>query len=432
MTGTEWEFVNAVEASAKTGIPEVLVYKKAAPKLIDITDASLAREAVEDRRRLEAFFREHFFFEDNSFRRAFRTFDNATAFRDLVTTQLRKLLNRRISAERRAISGDMRWQGSPFRANRPFEIGDQRIFTGREQEVRDLLQRLDRLSDAETSFLLITGPSGSGKTSLLRAGVLSRLTRPFQFEEVASVRACLVDPSASPKGPIAALADALCSATALGEPLSSFGLNASTLARLLASEPELAAQQIASAMAAAPSGASTSGGNRLLLLLDPLEPILENTSDSELEALALALHAMAQARAIWVIAVLRSDAVPALERLPALQPLIEQHGWIEIGPPSPTQIRQVVEIPARVAGIELDANEANEAHGRELVAHLEADATAVRLWPPLIQPVLEHLYQQAVERQAGRAEDVHLSGADYRASGGIDRFVLARADRLLA
>lgn len=432
MTGTEWEFVNAVEASAKTGTPEVLVYKKTAPKLIDITDASLAREAVEDRRRLEAFFREHFFFEDNSFRRAFRTFDNATGFRDLVTTQLRKLLNRRISAERRAISGDMRWQGSPFRPNRPFEIGDQRIFTGREQEVRDLLQRLDRLSAAETSFLLITGPSGSGKTSLLRAGVLSRLTRPFQFEEVASVRVCLVDPRTSPAGPIAALADALCSATVLGEPLSSFGLDAPSLSRLLASEPELAAQQIGSAMAAAPSGPSTSGGNRLLLLFDPLEPALEQSADNEPEVLARALHALARARPIWVIAVLRSDAVPALGRLSALQPLIERQGWIEIGPPSPAQIRQVVEIPARVAGIELDANEASETNERELVAHLETDAAAIRLWHALIQPVLERLYQRAIERQSEDVDEVRLSGADYRTSGGIREYVLAQAEGLWA
>jgi hypothetical protein len=62
MTGTEWEFINAVEASAASGTPEVLVYKKTAPRLVDITDAAAAREAVEDRRRLEEFFRSHFFF----------------------------------------------------------------------------------------------------------------------------------------------------------------------------------------------------------------------------------------------------------------------------------------------------------------------------------------------------------------------------------
>jgi hypothetical protein len=115
MTGTQWEFVNAVEASARSGRPEVLVYKKTKSKLVDITNAEATREALDDRRRLEDFFRVNFFNEDASFRRAFRTFDSDAGFRDLLEGQLRKLLNRRISAEMRAISGAGEWRGSPFR-----------------------------------------------------------------------------------------------------------------------------------------------------------------------------------------------------------------------------------------------------------------------------------------------------------------------------
>jgi len=425
MTGTEWEFVNAVEASAKTGIPEVLVYKKTTPKLVDITDAALAREAVEDRRRLEDFFRQHFFFDDNSFRRAFRTFDNTTAFRELVSTQLRKLLNRRISAERRATAGDLRWQGSPFRPDRPFEISDARIFTGREQEVRALLQRLEQLSTEAASLLLVTGPSGSGKTSLLRAGVLPRLTRPFQFDEIAAVRTCLVDPSAAAAGPTAAIADALRAQPALAEPLASFGLGAAELNRLLSSDPALAAQQISSALKASAPDLTTSGGTRLLLLLDPLDSALAQATEDQLQTFAAALHALACAASIWVIAILRSDALPALARLTALRPLILRQGWTEIGPPSAARIRQVVEIPARIAGIELDADDLGE---RELVDHLEADANRLRLWPPLVQPVLDAAYQRAVQRQASTAGGgLRLSSRDYLAAGGIDGHLLTRA-----
>ncbi|MEA1048735.1 AAA family ATPase [Lamprobacter modestohalophilus] len=425
MTGTEWEFVNAVEASAKTGIPEVLVYKKTTPKLVDITDAALAREAVEDRRRLEAFFRAHFFFDDNSFRRAFRTFDNATAFRELVSTQLRKLLNRRISAERRATTGDLRWQGSPFRPDRPFESSDARIFTGREQEVRELLQRLEQLATEETSLLLVAGPSGSGKTSLLRAGVLPRLTRPFQFDEIAAVRACLVDPSAAEAGPTAAIAEALCAQPALAEPLANFGLGSAELHRLLISDPALAAQQISSALKASSPEMTTSGGTRLLLLLDPLDAALDSAPLEQLQTFATTLQALASATAIWVVAILRSDALPALERLSALHPLIQRQGWSEIGPPSAARIRQVIEIPARIAGIEIDAHELGE---RELVEHIEADANRLRLWPPLIQAVLDSGYQRALQRQAATSNGgLRLSSADYLAAGGINGHVLTRA-----
>lgn len=432
MTGTEWEFVNAVEASATSGTPEVLVYKKTTPRLVDITDASVARDAVEDRRRLEEFFRAHFFFDDNTFRRAFRTFDNAATFRELVETQLRKLLHRRISAERRAAAGAAHWHGTPFRADRPFDGSDERIFTGREQEVRQLLQRIQDLADADVSLLLLTGPSGSGKTSLVRAGLLPRLTRPFQFETIASVRTCLVEPGAHSAGPTAALADALCAPGLLGEPLARFGLDVAALTRLLTRDPELAAQQIGSAIAMSSPAATAGGGAALLIALDPLDAISENADLDALHAFGTALRALAAAPAVWVLGVLGSDALPAIAELPALQPLIDAGGWSEVGAPSPSRIRQVVEIPARIAGIELDADAAGE---RELVDDLEADATAVRLWPPLVQLALERAYRHAAQRAtlddpAGNTGQLRLTAADYHAAGRIDALVLERAATL--
>ncbi|MBK1703572.1 AAA family ATPase [Halochromatium glycolicum] len=426
MTGTEWEFINAVEASAASGTPEVLVYKKTAPRLVDITDAAAAREAVEDRRRLEEFFRSHFFFEDNSFRRAFRTFDTSSAFRELVETQLRKLLNRRISAERRALAGSLHWHGSPFRADRPFDSSDERIFTGREQEVRQLLLRVQQLADADAGFLLITGPSGSGKTSLLRAGLLPRITRPFQFEEIARVRSCLIEPAAHPAGPIAALADALCDQAMLGEPLAGFGLDAAALARLLSTDAPLAAQQIGTAIATRSPAAG--GAARLLIALDPLESLLQHGDQDHLHRFGAALDALARAPAVWVLGVLRSDALPDLAQLPALQPLIEAHGWIEVAAPADSRLRQIVEIPARVAGIDLDADATSE---RDLIEELEADASLLSVWPPLVQQALASAYQIAVQRAATNdAGELRLTAADYHAGGRIDAQVLARASAL--
>lgn len=162
MTGTEWEFVDAVEASARTGSPEVLVYRKIAPRLVDVTDDEATHEALADRRRLEDFFRTHFYNPDGSFARAFRQFSSDRSFRELLETQLRKLLNRRISAERRLVSSLGDWQGSPFRAQRPFEAGDDRIFTGREVETRELVTRLEALHGSGQGLLLLTGASGVG------------------------------------------------------------------------------------------------------------------------------------------------------------------------------------------------------------------------------------------------------------------------------
>lgn len=434
MTGTEWEFVNAVEGSGSAGNPEVLVYKKTAPRLVDITDAEAARQAVDDRRRLDEFFRRHFFNEDNTFRRAFRTFDSDAGFRDLLEVQLRKLLNRRISVERRASTGDRQWRGSPFRVGRPFDTGDERVFTGREREVRELLTRLSERAAAGRGLLLITGASGSGKTSLLRAGLVPRLTRPFQFEEVATVRCCLVHPRTDGATPIDALAARLCAPDCLGDALGRFGLAADRLARLLSNEPAVAAHQIATAATVQARAGHPEAIARLAVIVDPLDALFTHgdaaaegdIDDAALRAFAAALHALAVGEGVWVIASLRSDALRHLPRLGPLLDLLDAPGWAALEPPATARIRQVMEIPARIAGIDLDTRD--DAQGRGLVELVEAEAATLRLWPPPVQGVLERAYRAALASgTVTDAGEVQVSARHYREQGGLAGHVVAHA-----
>ena len=424
MTGTEWEFVNAVQASAQNGAPEVLVYKKTAPKLVDITDGARAREAVEDRRRLDEFFRSHFFNEDNTFRRAFRTFDSDASFRELVEVQLRKLLNRRISAERRAATGAVHWHGSPYRPDHPFDIGDERVFTGREGEVRALLTRLSARQPGQPGFLLLSGPSGSGKTSLLRAGLVPRLTRPFLFEQIATVRCAIVHPGTDGPTPLAALAARLTAADVLADPLAQFGLDADALERLLTTEPTVAAGQLVSALKQIAKANDSEAQARLAVIVDPLEALFDSADQAAWRGFAAALRALADNPSIWVIASLRGDALHRLAELPALAPLLSASAWTELEPPAAARIRQIVEIPARVAGIDLESADGRGGHG--LVEQIEAEASGLRLWAPSVQGVLDDAYRDAVERGGA----MRLSAAQARAGGGIAGQVLARADRL--
>ncbi|MGB5671040.1 MAG: ATP-binding protein, partial [Sedimenticolaceae bacterium] len=62
----------------------------------------------------------------------------------------------------------------PYPGLRPFGREEDAIFFGRENQVDDLLDRLQ-----ETHFLAVIGTSGSGKSSLVRAGLLPALDSGF-------------------------------------------------------------------------------------------------------------------------------------------------------------------------------------------------------------------------------------------------------------
>ncbi|WPL19061.1 putative protein containing caspase domain protein [Thiorhodovibrio winogradskyi] len=441
MTGTEWEFIDAVTNSSDRGLPEVLVYKKATPKLVDITDAETAQEAITDRRRLEDFFRSHFFNADNTFKRAFRTFDGDARFRELIEGQLRKLLNRRVSAERRAAAGERQWRGSPFRACQAFEPGDERVFTGRETELRELTERLQTRAEAGVGLVLLSGPSGSGKTSLLRAGMVSRLTRPFRLESIATVRCCLVSLPALPQEPLNALAESLCAETCLGDSLRGFGLDAPAMATLLAQDPRVAARQLGAALRQSARGQTLEGHARLAVIVDPLDALFEaaeealGTAVSEqdggeqaLRRFARALAELARSGEIWVLVGMRSDALRHLPRLPALAAMLDATAWQRLEPLPSARIRQIVEIPARIAGIEFEAQTSGP--GRGLIELIEAEAGRLRHWAPPLQALLHAAYLSARDAACGDEDALRLSLEHWREQGGLAGQVLTQAEAL--
>ncbi|EIC22039.1 nSTAND1 domain-containing NTPase [Thiorhodovibrio frisius] len=441
MTGTEWEFIDAVTNSDDEGLPEVLVFKKATSKLVDITDAEKAQEAITDRRRLEDFFRSHFFNEDNTFRRAFRTFDGDAQFRELIEGQLRKLLNRRVSAERRAAAGEHQWRGSPFRACQAFEPGDERVFTGRETELRELTERLQARAEAGAGVVLLSGPSGSGKTSLLRAGMVSRLTRPFRVERIAAVRCCLVSPPSLPQDPLVALAESLCAESCLGDALGGFGLDAPALATLLAQDPAVGARQLSAALQHSARVQILEGQVRLAIIVDPLDvlfdapeeadsedPVAQEAGEQKLRLFAQALAELARSGEIWVLVGMRSDALRHLPRLPALAAMLDASAWQRLEPLPGARIRQIVEIPARIAGIEFE-DQAN-GPGRGLIELIEAEAGRLRQWAPPLQALLHAAYLNA--RDGAPADDnaLRLSLEHWCTQGGLAGQVLSQADAL--
>ena len=90
---------------------------------------------------------------------------------------------------------------NPFPGLRPFELGEEHLFFGREGQIDELLIRLNR-----TRFLAILGASSSGKSSLVRAGLLPALYSGFLPNASSSWRVALMRPGSNP---ISSLARAL-------------------------------------------------------------------------------------------------------------------------------------------------------------------------------------------------------------------------------
>jgi hypothetical protein len=60
----------------------------------------------------------------------------------------------------------------PYPGLRPFRENEQRLFFGRDRQVKEILQRLER-----SSFAVVIGGSGSGKSSIVNAGVIPSLRK---------------------------------------------------------------------------------------------------------------------------------------------------------------------------------------------------------------------------------------------------------------
>lgn len=89
--------------------------------------------------------------------------------------------------------GDDLVSSNPFPGLRPFGTNEADRFFGREQQIAELVARLD-----EVSFVAVAGSSGCGKSSLVRAGLLSALARRSNAESGTVWRAVVMRPGNSP------------------------------------------------------------------------------------------------------------------------------------------------------------------------------------------------------------------------------------------
>ncbi len=426
VTGTEWEFEDALASYRERAMPDLMLYRKRAKA----NPESDRQEAVEDwlrqRDLVEDFMRRWFRdSEGKSATAASWSFTDGAAFEAMLEEHLRALLRKRLSGS--AEGATIRWhRGSPYRGLEAFEPEHEQIFFGRTRARNEVRELLARQAARGNAFVLVMGASGSGKSSLVKAGVLPELREAGMVGQVALVRHAITRPGAASDS-VSGLAAALFTGTALPElaepPL---GYTAETMTDLLRRVPEEAMQPIRKALSAAgrAAGLTAQGEARLLVVIDQLEEMFtaEGATAEGRERYVAALRALASSGVAWVIATMRSDFFDRLERLPALAALAQGEAKYLLTAPDGSEIGQIIRQPAREAGVRFEVDEKAGQSLDEVIQEVAArDAGSL----PLLEYLLDQLWHC-------RTENGILTYAAYHDLGGLEGAIGRRAEAVLA
>jgi formylglycine-generating enzyme required for sulfatase activity len=433
VTGTEWEFEDAIKSMRARHVPEVLVYRKrnAALQLPDSVTALAERQ--EQLRLVEAFFQRWFASRpDGNVDVALRKFSSTPEFEKLVEEHLRKLLKQRLGGGTTTV----RWHaGSPYRGLQAFEPEHGEIFFGRANASRALRDLLERRLAGHVPFVAVLGASGSGKSSLVKAGLIPNLAAGSWLGGIGFSRHAILRPADDERHPLGALARALLGPSALPE-LAQRGLDSPQKTEALlrespASAASMIMQTLRDAAAQAPPRAHQRAG--LLIVVDQLEELFTSPfSPDARRSFVNVLEVLAQTSAdptlpddappILVVATMRSDFFGQLDQLPRLAHLIEGDGQFLLLPPDEHEIGQMIRHPAAFAGLRF---ERDEDRGLGLDYEILAVAKRDTRVLPLLSFVLDQLWQQ-------RSAEGMLTFEAYRRLGGLEGALAMRAEGVLA
>jgi WD40 repeat protein len=273
----------------------------------------------------------------------------------------------------------------PYRGLRSFREEDHRWFFGRDRDIQRLVEKLKR-----RQFLAVVGPSGSGKSSVTLAGLLPRL------------RAGAVPGSES---------WAIVTLTPGARPLEALA------AAVLQVHPGLPAPAVLSELATGDTALSVrmrGGDQTVALVVDQVEETFTQCEDIEARRRFFGnlLQASAMGGPCTVVITMRADFYPHAADYPALAQALANHQYL-VGPLDRDAIRQVIEQPARLAGLSLQQG---------LVDAIVRDVGV----EPGTLPLMEHTLFELWERRRGRT----LTLDALAEVGGVAGAVSQRADQI--
>lgn len=288
---------------------------------------------------------------------------------------------------------------APYKGLEPFTQQDARYFFGREQLIEKIINCIIDLTEQQSQpnaeaplrFISIVGASGSGKSSLVMAGVMAYLRQRDQHW------ICL--PATRPGyDPLGKLAQML----APYQPPRDVKAE-DTLAKNLR-DNATGLQKLTEAIA-------RYRRCHLILYIDQFEELFTtgiNQADQELFIDRLESVARDPNKRVFVLITLRADFYHRLLENNRLAVLLEQQ-TITVPAMNVEQLRDVIEKPARLAGLTFEGN---------LVGDLLNDISKQREALPLLQFTLKKLYDQSDQRLLTTRIYEEMGGV----SGALDRY----------
>jgi hypothetical protein len=378
---TAYDVLTAISARQGRDHPDVFVFHKGERPRAPIDDPAGLERAQTQWIRLQQFLERSLAAPQADRRATVQSFDTINELDQKIESLLREWLASR-GLLGRAVAWPIATKGSPFPGLAPFDEDRAAVFFGRSGDVNRSLDRLKAAADQGTSFLLVVGASGSGKSSLIRAGLVPRLTAPGVVPHVDGWRVAVMRPGPRPL-------EALMQATS---------------------------QDLASDVA--------TDGTTMLLVIDALDDLFAADIAAQARAeFARKLRALAGNGQVWIIATLRTALYEHFLKQADLKALSDAGARHDLAAPDAGELAEIVRRPAQAAGLVFET----DAEGRRLDDMLSRDTATGDVLPQL-QFALQRLF---IERQL-IGQERRLTFTAYAGNGGIEGAIDQAGERALA
>ncbi|MFO1429370.1 MAG: SUMF1/EgtB/PvdO family nonheme iron enzyme [Candidatus Competibacteraceae bacterium] len=398
-SGTEYEFLDALNAARQQGIPDVLVYRKQGAPNVNLDDPEI-KEKQAQWQRVKDFFAA-FRNPDGSFGSYYKTYEKPSHFKEMLDEDLRDIVARYLEKQTPSVDippsieepiEEPVWHESPYPGLRAFRTDEAPIFFGRDRETDELVEKL---SDPRNRLIVVVGASGSGKSSLVAAGLLPRLQKnaiPGSQDWILDMR---FTPGEVGDNALVALA------TKLTPKLEKQNKPPRELADELATNPEKFGELVGLLLKDRPDWAE------LLLFIDQFEELFTLVHSDRQGPFIKLLAAVVKMPRVRIVATLRADFFEANVQWPELAELLRDATFPLA---APVALDEMITGPAKRAGLTFE---------KGLVERIRQDTGAEPGALALMACALAELYD--------RRSDGTLTQAAYENFDGVHGVIRKRA-----